>query len=55
MNSDVLTSTYSDGGVGDHGPGGIQKFLADHQCQDVCVGLGIETEGCPDEENSDED
>jgi hypothetical protein len=37
----MLTLVFSDSGIGDHGPAGIEAFLNQHQCNHICRGLNL--------------
>ena len=32
---------HSDGGVGDHGENGIERFVQTHICNTICAGFGF--------------
>ena len=33
--------SYSDSGIGDHGPDGIKSFISQHRCNHICKGLKL--------------
>ncbi|KZT31172.1 hypothetical protein SISSUDRAFT_1068008 [Sistotremastrum suecicum HHB10207 ss-3] len=48
---DIMTHTPNmTSGVGDRGEEGIEAFLAQHQCQDLCRDLGLQLLNCEDDE-----
>lgn len=42
-----------DSGVGDHGEKGIQSFLDQHECQEMCEGLEMQEDNDNNEDSSD--
>lgn len=44
-----MHQSLSDSGVGDYGQNGIDSFIEQHECQQMCLGLAMEDTSSDDE------
>ena len=58
----VTPRSFSDSGIGDHGPDGIESFISQHHCNHMCKDLKLtplsekeddfaDSEGHPEDDN----
>ena len=46
---------FRDSGIGDHGPDGIEAFISQHHCNNICHGLKLNSLSLVEEEERDSD